>query len=100
MTTQNYLMIQENIVTNLCVWDGNVNTWTPPKNATMLVAAITPTKIWGLNQDKTEYVLVDSMGDASVGFTWNGSVATTNQAQPEPPAPDENQPTTQGTQTL
>ena len=85
MTTQNYLMIQENVVTNLCMWDGNAETWTPPADATMLIYATTPTKIWGLNQEGTGYVLVDSIGDANIGFTWDGTVATTN--EPQPPAP-------------
>lgn len=86
MTTQNYLMIQENVVTNICVWDGDTNTWQPPQDATMLVQATTPTKIWALNQEGTEYVLTDSIGNADIGFTWNGTVATTN--QPQPPAPE------------
>jgi len=85
MTTQNYLMIQESIVTNVCVWNGDVNSWQPPSDATMLIQATTPTKIWGLNQDETDYVLVDSMGDADIGFTWDGSFATTNQPQPAAP---------------
>jgi hypothetical protein len=85
MTAQNYLMIQENIVTNVCVWDGNVNSWQPPSDATMLIQSTTPTKVWGLNQDETEYVLVDSIGDADIGFTWDGSFATTNQEKPEVP---------------
>jgi hypothetical protein len=85
MTTQNYLMIQENVVTNIVAWDGNVNTWQPPSDATMIEQATTPTKIWVLNQDETEYVLVDSIGDADLGFTWDGSFATTNQPQPVAP---------------
>jgi hypothetical protein len=99
MTTQNYLMIQENVVTNLCMWDGDVNTWQPPQDATMLVYATTPTKVWALVD--TEYVLVDSIGNASIGFTWDGSVCTTNEPKPEiNQEPSENQPTTNGTQTL
>jgi hypothetical protein len=82
MTTQNYLMIQNNVVTNIVSWDGSVDTWQPPSDATMLEQATTPTKIWVLNQDGTEYVLTNSMGDASIGFTWDGAVATTNQTQP------------------
>ena len=96
MTTQNYLMIQENIVTNICLWDGDVNTWTPPADATMLILATTPTKIWVLNAEKTEYVLTDSIGDANIGFTWDGTVATTNEPQPQVPT----QPVSEGTQTL
>ena len=84
MTTQNYLMIQENVVTNIIVWDGNTQTWQPPQDATMLVQSTTPTIVWQLNVEKTEYVLTDSIGDADIGFTWNGTVATTNQPQPEP----------------
>lgn len=94
MTTQNYLMIQENVVTNVCVWDGDTTQWQPPQDATMLIQETTATKIWGLvNQ---EYVLVDSIGNADIGFTWDGTVATTNQPQPESPV----QPVLSGTQTL
>ena len=101
MTTQNYLIIQENVVTNVCLWDGNTQTWQPPQDATMLVQETTPTKVWTLNADKTEYVLTDSIGDASIGFTWDGEFATTNQSKPElNQTPSQNQPTTEGTQTL
>lgn len=85
MTTQNYLIIQENVVTNVCLWDGNTEIWTPPTDATMLVQSTTLTKIWQLNTEQTEYVLVDSIGDADIGFTWDGSVATTNQPKPNVP---------------
>lgn len=78
-------MIQENVVTNVCLWDGNTETWTPPSDATMLVLATTPTKVWQLNTEQTEYVLTDSIGDADIGFTWDGSVATTNQPKPNVP---------------
>jgi hypothetical protein len=96
MTIQNYLMIQENIVTNVCVWDGNTQTWQPPQDATMLVQETTPTKIWELNAEKTDYVLTDSIGDGSIGFTWDGSFAITNEPKPEILA----QPISTGTQTL
>lgn len=83
MTTQNYLIIQENVVTNVCLWDGDVNTWTPPAGATMLVQETTPTKIWGLVNN--EYVLVDSIGDAGIGFTWDGTYCITNETKPTTP---------------
>ena len=89
-------MIQENIVTNVCVWDGNTQTWQPPQDTTMLVQATTPTKIWELNAEKTDYVLTDSIGDGSIGFTWDGSFAITNEPKPEILA----QPISTGTQTL
>ena len=90
MTTQNYLMIENGVVTNVCLWDGNTETWQPPQNATMLVEATTPTKVWGVVN--SEYVLIDSIGDAGIGFTWDGSVATTNQPKPTIPT----QPTSDG----
>jgi hypothetical protein len=56
----------------------------------MLVQATTLTKVWALNAEKTDYVLTDSIGDAGIGFTWNGSVATTNQPKPDTPKFDLN----------
>jgi hypothetical protein len=79
---KNYLIIEKNVVTNVCIWDGDANSWQPPQDSTMLVQETTPTKIWGLNTEKTEYVLTDSIGDAGIGFTWNGIFATTNQEKP------------------
>jgi hypothetical protein len=90
MTTQNYLMIEENVVANICVWDGNTQTWQPPANTTMLIQATTPTKIWELNPEKTDYVLTDSIGNADIGFTWDGLIATTNQPKPDAPKVDLN----------
>lgn len=90
-------MIESNVVTNVCLWDGNTDTWTPPSDATMLVQSTTPTKIWGLVNN--QYELVDSIGDATIGFTWDGTVCTTNQPKPEIVVA-ENQPMTNGTQTL
>ena len=87
MTTQNYLMVQETVVTNIVLWDGNTQSWQPPENATMLVYSTTPTKIWGYNEDETDFILVSSVGDASVGFTWDGSFATTNEPKPDLPEP-------------
>lgn len=74
-----------NICENITVWDGNPDTWTPPSNYLMLVQATTLTKIWALNADNTDYVLIDSIGDADIGFTWNGTYLETN--YPKPPAP-------------
>jgi len=82
MTTQNYLIIQENVVINVCVWDGNTQTWTPPSDATMLVQATTPAMVWELNSDQTDYVLTEEIGEGQIGFTWDGTVLITNQAKP------------------
>jgi hypothetical protein len=97
MTTQNYLMVNlENVVDNVCVWDGNTNTWQPPQGYTMLVQETTPAMVWELNVDKTDYVLTEQMGVAGIGFTWDGTVCTTNEPKPEVPQ----QPVSEGTQTL
>lgn len=101
MTTQNYLMILTvtNIVNNVCYWDGDTNTWQPPEDTLMLIQANTPAMIWEaviVDKKITDYVLVEQMGVADIGFTWNGTVCTTNQPKPEIPV----QPTTTGTQTL
>jgi hypothetical protein len=85
MTTQNYLVVENNVVTNLVVWDGNTQTWTPPANAIMLVQATTPAMVWEatvVDGVITAWNLVEEMGAGAIGFTWNKTVLTTNQPQP------------------
>ena len=75
-------MIQENVVTNLCLWDGDVNTWQPPLDATMLIQADILAMVWALNTAWTDYVLTEVLGAADIGFTWDGTICTTNQPKP------------------
>lgn len=82
MTVQQYLMIQSDIVTNCVVWDGNTQTWQPPVDTTMLVQATTLAMVWLLNTDKTDYVLTEVIGAGDIGFTWNGTVLTTDKPKP------------------
>jgi hypothetical protein len=82
MTTQNYLVVENNVVTNVCVWDGDTQIWTPPSDATMLIQATTPAMIWKLNVDRTDYVLTEVIGAGSIGFTWDGTVCITNEPKP------------------
>lgn len=42
-----YLIIENNIVTNVILWDGNTNTWTPPENSIYLLRSSTPEKTRG-----------------------------------------------------
>ena len=101
MTTQNYLMVNpSNVVDNICVWDGDVNTWTPPQGYTMLVLDTTPAMVWGLLSGATDYTLVEEIGVTDIGFTWDGSVCTTNQPQPQPPKPATDQAVVTGLQTI
>jgi hypothetical protein len=85
MTIQNYLIIENNVVVNTILWDGNEQTWQPQQGFLMLVESTTPTKIWQINEEKTEFVLIDSIGDADIGFTWDGTFAITNQPKPVVP---------------
>jgi hypothetical protein len=80
--TQQYLIIENNIVTNLVVWNGDTTQWTPPQGSVALVQATTPAMIWQLNADKTDYVLTEVIGAGQIGFTWDGTVLTTNQPKP------------------
>lgn len=99
MTTQNYLIVEANIVTNNVVWDGDVNTWTPPADSIQLIQATTPAMIWEavvIDNIITDYVLTEQIGAGSIGFTWDGTNCVTNEPKPEIP----NQPTTTGTTTI
>ena len=87
MADINYLMVQNNVVTNLVLWDGNVNTWTPPANATMLVELETPAYVWASDkQNPPSWILIEEIGAGDIGYTWDGTALTTNQPKPtEPP---------------
>lgn len=94
-TTQNYLIIEANVVTNVVLWDGDTTQWTPPQGSIALVQATTPAMVWELNVDKTDYVLTEQVGAGSIGFTWDGTNCITNEPKPAIPV----QPVTTGTQT-
>lgn len=99
-------MINEstNVVDNVCLWDGNPETWQPPAEYLMLVQATTPALIWKLDTTTTpsSWKLVEVIGAGEIEFTWNTTtqILTTNQPEPKPPTPAENQPTSSGTTTI
>ena len=96
MTIQTYLEVDNstNVVITTVIWDGDTNTWQPPADSTMLVQATTPAMVWKLNTATPPvYVLTEVIGAGYVGFTWNGTVLTTNEPQPQNPIV-KNQPTT------
>jgi hypothetical protein len=84
MTIQNYLLVNQstNIVDNSIDWDGNLDTWQPPNNYLLLIQSATPALVWGVVDGDEEIVLIEKIGAGGIGFTWNGSVLTTNQPQP------------------
>jgi hypothetical protein len=97
MTVQAYLQIENNVVINNVMWDGNTQDWQPPSDAIMLITANTQALVWELNVDKTDFVLVEKLGQGQIGFTWNNTtqVLTTNKPKPEVPV----QPVATGIQT-
>ena len=99
MENQNYLMVQNDAVINICVWNGDTSQWQPPSDVLMLVQATTPAFNWAWNADLKDYELTESLGTGGIGYTWNGTACITNQTKPTVPIAEE-QPTTQGTQTL
>lgn len=98
--TQNYLIIEQNIVTNVVLWNGDTTQWTPPQGSVALIQANVPAMVWVLDTNVKDYVLQEQMGQGQIGFTWDGSVLTTNEPKPTPPTPKEDQPETSGTVTI
>ncbi len=99
MTVQNYLMINQstNVVDNVCLWDGNSDTWQPPVGYLVIPQATTMALIWMWDAPIKDWVLAQVVGGAGIEFTWNGTECVTNEPKP---APQANQPTTTGAQTL
>lgn len=98
MTQQNYLMVNKstNTVDNVCVWDGNPNTWQPPAEYLMLVQATTVALVWVWDAPLDEWVLGQQVGQGQIGFSWNGSECVTNEPKPAKPI----QPLVEGAQPL
>ena len=83
-------MINEstNVVDNICVWDGNTNTWIPPANTLMLIQADIQALVWHavvLDQKVIDYILVEELGQGQIGFIWDAitQILTTNQPKPK-----------------
>jgi len=99
MTAQNYLIVENNVVTNTVLWDGNPDTWQPPAGSIQLVQATTMALLWEAVTPITDPVVIDLkevLGAGAIGFAWDGTVLTTNQPKPSGFA----QPITTGMQTL
>ena len=90
MTIQQYLMIPTatNTVENTCMWDGDVNNWQPPVDTLMLIQEETTAMIWSpvvIENVTTDWILIEKIGVAEIGFTWNGTVCITNEPKPVSP---------------
>jgi hypothetical protein len=85
---QNYLIIESNVVTNITIWNGDTSQWTPPQGSIALVQATIPAMVWQpifVNEQITDWVLNEQIGAGAIGFTWDGTVLTTNQPKPAIP---------------
>lgn len=85
---QDYLIVESNVVTNIVLWDGNTTVWTPPQGSIALIKATTPSMVWSpviVDSHITDWILVEEIGVADIGFIWDGTVVTTNQPKPEIP---------------
>jgi len=82
MTTQNYLIIENNVVTNIVVWDGNTQDWTPPADSIQFIQANIPAMVWTVPTATVESVLQEVIGAGAIGFTWDGTLLHTNQPKP------------------
>lgn len=82
---QNYCMvnIETNVCDNVCIWDGNPQTWTPPSNYLMLIQDVTPAKVWQFKDGA--YELTVKVGVGAIGFTWDGDYLITDEPQPTQP---------------
>jgi hypothetical protein len=104
MTDKTYLLVENNVVTNVVVWDG-LSDWIVPNGMIALDQDTTPTMVWTVPTATTASVLEPIMGIGAIGYTWNGSTLSTGQTQPvyvAPPlkAAGANQPQTTGTTTI
>lgn len=37
MESKRYAMVKNNIVYNICLWDGDLDKWTPPSDGTIMI---------------------------------------------------------------
>jgi hypothetical protein len=37
MEPKRYAMVKDNVVYNICLWDGDTNTWQPPDDGTVMI---------------------------------------------------------------
>lgn len=82
---QNYLIIEQNVVSNIVIWNGDTSQWTPPQGSIALVQADIFAMVWRINAEQTDFELVNVLGAGDIGFTWDGTVLATNEPKPVVP---------------
>ena len=74
--------LSTNIVDDVCVWDGNTDTWQPPENYLLLDDEATPALTWVLSEDQLSASLQPVLGAGAIGFIWDGNQLKTNEPNP------------------
>jgi hypothetical protein len=82
MTNQDYLIIENNVVTNSIMWDGDVQNWTPPTNSILVVQSETQAMVWVADASIKDFKLEQRLGAGRIGYTWDGNILTTNEPKP------------------
>jgi hypothetical protein len=86
MTIQSYLVINTSlspaVCENICVWDGNTETWNPGENYTAMPLESTTALVWEYEKSSKSFVLVERIGGGRVGYTWDGTKLITNATMP------------------
>jgi hypothetical protein len=82
MTEQSYLIIKDGVVENICIWDGNTETWLPPYNTIQIPQETTPCMVWALDDITGVFELKEELGSTSIGFTFDGLFTITNLQKP------------------
>ena len=82
--SDNYLMINKstNVVENIVVWDGNLETWNPGDEFLLLKAEETPCTLWSWNNDQLQSEEI--IGAGGINDTWDGNTVI----KPQPPKPE------------
>ncbi len=84
--TKNYCIVNTETSPQYCenvvIWNGDTNIWNPPEGSIALVQDETPSLDWVFDATANSYVLFLSVGEGSVGWTWDGSALTTNELKP------------------
>ena len=86
MTVQTYFVINTSVdpavCENICVWDGNTETWNPGQDYITIPVEGTNALVWSYEKSSNSFILVECDGGGKVGYTWNGTNLVTNVPKP------------------
>lgn len=89
--TKNYCIVNTETSPQYCenivIWSGDTTTWNPPEGSIALIQDETPSLNWVFDATANSYVLSPSVGEGSIGWTWDGTNLITNEPEPVNPSP-------------